>query len=161
MSKKQPPPWKDSDAKAILTLEILNGTVLEGSNPDEVYDSCIQYQEYDRTKFKRNLKSLIETLKKKEDAALFDAAAFANDSILHPRPALTAAGYPFWDTSEARTLLNEDIDAGLDLEMSPFDLWCTREEYQLFPRGVFRQHIHQERSKRTQSPYWSGRNKKK
>jgi hypothetical protein len=141
-------PWKESDAKAILTLEILDGTVKEESNPEEVYNSCLEYQQYNFTKFKRNMKALIKSLKNKEDQALFDAAAVAHDCELFPRPALTDGGYPFWDTSAAKTLLAADIDRGADKEMTPFDLWCTREEYQLFPHDVFRHHIHQERTKR-------------
>jgi hypothetical protein len=148
-------PRKTSHGKAILTTAILDGTVTDGSDPNTVYESCIAYQQYDRNKFKMNLKNLILALKKKEDRALFDAQAIDHDRQLFPRAALTNRGYPFWDTSAAKELLASDINEGKHLTMTSRDLWQSREAYLLFPLAVFQQHIGQEKKKQSQSLYWN------
>jgi hypothetical protein len=160
-NNNRPVPWQDSDAKKELALLILDGTVTANSDPNQVYNSSIEYQQYDIKNFKRNLKSLIHSLAKKEENALFDAAAVAHDRQLYPRPALTSGGYPFWDTSEARVLLSADIDADLHLAMSPRDLWNSRDEYQVFPSHVFRQHIHQESVRRLAKGFFLNKNANK
>lgn len=149
-----PTPWQDSDAKKQLAMEILDGTVTSNSDPNQVYNSSIEYQQYDVKNFKRNLKSLIQALMKKEENALFDAAAVLHDRQLYPRPALTSRGEPFWDTSEARVLLSADVDEDLDLTMPPRDLWNLRDAYQLFSLPTFRQHIGQERSGRRKKSFF-------
>lgn len=153
-------PWQGSYAKEILTQEILEGKVTESSKPDEVYMSNVEYQRFKKQNFKRNLKSLLKSLSNKEERAHFDAAAIAHDTALFPRPAVSFHGYPFWDTSDAKPLLSQDIDNNLDLTLGHEALWSSREDYQLFPEEVFCRHIHQERSKRNQSLYWSRKNKK-
>lgn len=156
-----PEPWQYSHAKEILVQEIFEGKVTEQSNFDLVYDSNVEYQRYKRTNFKRNMKSLMKSLQSKEERAHFDGAAIAHDETLFPRPALTSGGYPFWDTSVAKTLLEKDVDDGLDLQFEPIDLWNSQEAYKMFPFEVFGKHIHQERSKRTQSSYWHKRKEQK
>jgi hypothetical protein len=81
--------------------------------------------------------------------------------MLHPRSQMTYRGYPHWDTSEARQLLKVDIDDGAQNTMSVDDFWRSREAYQMFPKDVFRKHIHQECSSRLQSTYWLTKQKPK
>jgi hypothetical protein len=154
MSISTPEPWQFSHAKEILVQEIFEGKVTENSNPDIVYNSNEEYKRYKKGNFKSNLKSLLKSLYNKEERSQFDAAAIVHDTALFPRRALTTRGYPFWDTSEAKVLLVKDVDDGLDLQFEPKDLWLSQEAYQIFPFDVFKKHIHQERSRRTQSSYW-------
>jgi hypothetical protein len=155
MSKSTPTiPWQHSRAKEILTLLILEETVKEDSNAAELYNSHDEFQQYKFPNFKRNLKNLIESLKLKEDRALSDAAALAQDTARFLRPALTSRGYPFWDTSDAKVFLIKDIDEGEHLRLDPIQLWNSREAYQQFPKHIFRGHVHQETYKRRDSSYW-------
>ena len=57
-------PWKESDAKQQLMLEILCGDVTIDSIWSEVYDSNPLYQEYPRKNFRGNMKNLINSLAK-------------------------------------------------------------------------------------------------
>jgi hypothetical protein len=145
MSKVTAEKWQDSNAKDILTLLILDGTVTEASDLDEVYELSDEFEKFNKAKFKRNAKALLDALDKKEERALFDSTAVAHDRMLHPRPELTSGGYPFWDTSEAKELLTSDIENGVDKTMTSRELWHSREAYKQFPRDIFIKHIHQER----------------
>jgi hypothetical protein len=151
---ESPEPWRFSHAKDILTQQILEGTVTQNSNPNNVYSSNDEYMRYDIKKFKSNLKSLLKSLDNKEERAQFDIEAVAHDMALFPRAAMTVGGYPFWDTSEAKLLLTNDIEQGVDLQLQPRDLWNSREAYKLFPYKIFLRRIHQERRNRTNSTYW-------
>lgn len=146
--------WQDSHAKTILTQEILEGKVTEHSNFNDVYYGNEEYMLYDLKKFKPNAKRLVKSLNKHEALAKFDSDAIAHDRELHPRPAMTSHGIPFWDTSPAKPLLESDINNGINLTMTPLNLWSLREEYQMFPLDTFRGHINQEKKKRLKSSFW-------
>jgi hypothetical protein len=151
---EKPEPWQYSHAKEVLDQYILEGKVTANSDPHTVYLMNEEFKQYDEKRFKSNLKSLLKSIEKKEALAKFDLEALAHDQAHFPRPETTVRGYPFWDTSEARTLLAKDVDDDVDLTLTPRQLWNSREEYQAFPIVVFRQHIHQERYQREQSSYW-------
>ena len=154
-------PWAQSVAKQILEQSILEGNVTERSNPDIVYAEHDEYSKYDKRKFKHHLKHLLTTLTRYEKNATFANNAVANATKNHPRNELTIRGYPFWDTSQARLLLMNDINNGLTTTMKPRELWETRKEYKEFPLDVFRQHIYQENTRRKASTYWLSRKNKK
>lgn len=53
---------------------------------------------------------------------------------------------PLWHTSEAKTILKEDIEAGVHKQKTPMQM-ChdpNGPAYRQFPLKVFRKHIHQE-----------------
>jgi hypothetical protein len=154
-------PWAQSDAKQILEQNILEGLVTEKSNPDIVYTEHNEYSKYDRRQFKYHLKQLLKTLTRYEKNATYANNAVANAKKNHPRNELTVRGYPFWDTSQARLLLMNDISIGLTAQLKPRELWETRKEYKEFPLDVFRQHIYQENTRRKASAYWLSRKSKK
>jgi hypothetical protein len=152
-------PWAKSKAKAILTSEILVGNVTKDSNWKDVYYSFPEFQLYDKQSFCSNLKNLIKALTIKEERALFDQNAVQHDRNRHPRKEVTKRGVPFWDTSEASKLLKEDIDNEIPDAIGIDDLWNSRDEYKLFPKDVFRQHLYQEKYSRLGKTYWMKRKK--
>ena len=77
-----------------------------------------------------------------------DAKAFELFRKYHPRAATDRRGDPFWDGSEAQQLLNLDIDNNKHKEMTPLQLYQSREEYRQWKLEVFRGHIHQEKDTR-------------
>jgi hypothetical protein len=107
------------------------------------------------------MKNLILSLDKKEKRALSDNDAVLRERTAHPRPPITVKGYPFWDTSLASTFLKEDMKHDLHKSMSLDEFWGWREEYQQFPRDVFRKHIQQEGSNNLQKTYWLKKKAKK
>lgn len=147
-------PWKESDAKQQLMLEILCGDVTIDSIWSEVYDSNPLYQEYPRKNFRGNMKNLINSLAKKEKRAEDDDEAYVYERIIHPRPPVTVKGYPFWDTAPASKFLKEDIKHDVHLTMSFDEFWLWREDYQQFPLAIFKKHIHQEVNSRRGKSYW-------
>jgi hypothetical protein len=154
MSKEEPEPWHYSQAKQMLTKDILDGIITSESDEHLVFLSRAEYQIYNEAKFTRNLKSLLTSLNAKQTNAAFDATAVAHDINLFPRPMLSSNGYPFWDTSEAKQLLLCDINNNVDLTMTKEAFHQSREAYKLFPFKVFNKHINQERSQRLQRSYW-------
>lgn len=156
-----PEPWQHSAAKENLALEILAGLITETTDLDILHGSLDMYRQYDRKKFKRNIKALMKSLAMKEARAAFDTAAVINARNLYPRPALTSGGYPFWDTSVAKVSLSSDVDNGIDQNMTSAELWNSRQEYKLFPIAVFQKHILQEHSKRKASGFFLAKLNKK
>jgi hypothetical protein len=156
-----PEPWQFSHAKEKLLQRILEGEISETSDPENVYQSDPEFQQYSRRNFRTNLKNLIASVGKRLANAEFDDLALVHDQTFFPRANLTNGGYPFWDTSDAKRLLTSDIDNRLDEIMENEDLWRSRPEYMIFPLQIFSKHIHQERTSRTQSSYWHNREKKK
>ena len=74
-----------------------------------------------------------------------EMAALAHDRKIHPKRAHNDRGEPRWEGSEAERLLQQDVKDGKDKTMKPHDLWFSHEEYQKYPKDVFRGHIYQER----------------
>jgi hypothetical protein len=152
--------WKVSHAKQLLIQDILSGEVTETMDAKDVYVMRDEYKFYKPANFKTNLKSLRAALKEQERRAVEDSAALIHDRAIRPRAATTAAGYPFWDGSEAQKFLKEDIDAGIHEGMKPAVFHLTRAEYKVFPIKTFREHIYQEVSSRKSRFYWMTKKKK-
>lgn len=160
--KNKPPPWRSSKAKAILRSEIIAGNVTENMDPVSAYIMRDEYQVYPFDNFKTNLKNLLVKVKNDKKAAANDAATLAHDRTFYPIQPDHISGnhgaYPRWQGSEAERALKEAMDEGLHLEMKPEilqqHLQLEEPEVGLFPLKVFRDHIHQEKRRRTEGAYW-------
>jgi hypothetical protein len=160
-TNEDPEPWAKSEAKKMLELLILDGTVTEESDPNQVYNSQDEFQEYEIRNFKTNLRNLLATVRRNEERAQLDSTSVASFREINPRQEVTRQGYPYWDTSVARTMLSIDIDDGLNQTMTPSQLYNMREEYQAYPLDVFRKHIHQECNRRLKKSYGMFKQEKK
>jgi hypothetical protein len=161
--EKKEIPWAKSQAKKLLTAQIMTGDVDKTTDTERLYHSEQEYQKYKKTNFKVNVKNLIDALAKKEDHAIFDHIAATNDAIRFPRQQVTSRGYPFWDTSEASAWLKQDVKNGVHETMTMDDFITSRDAYLAFPQEIFLKHVYQETNSRMKKSYWikNNDNKKK
>eukprot|EP00980_Cylindrotheca_fusiformis_P026991 scaffold18311_cov71-Cylindrotheca_fusiformis.AAC.1 len=145
-------------------------------NPDdEIYTkklkpSAVQHSDplfllYPPTNFACNLRSLKKKIVDLREAVNFDQAAFEKEKKLHPRQQFTEHGNPFWDTSDARRILEielKDENIGPIIEaLEPKDVWKRHFEYQLFPLEVFRKQLHHMKTKLTGEVFWQAKRNRK
>ncbi len=155
---KKAEPWRHSEAKAYLTalLETDTDGEIHRMDPQDVFKMSDLFKPYKFHNFKTNLENLKENLKKEREAVQIDEKAFLNDRSLIPRRPLTFNGYPPWNTSSAKKLLEHDVMENKHKEggIKPRELRLSRLEYQEFPLTVFRKHIHQEEYAQRGRSYW-------
>ena len=156
MAMDPPAPWQKSEAKKLLTKDILDGKVTAGMKPKDVYSMHEEYKPYKYENFKNNLLGLHKSMQKLQGFADADSVALAHDLQVRPRATNNPRGYPRWDRSEAERLLKDENE---HQTMKPKELHQKRKEYQEFPLDVFRDHIYEEVRKRTVSLYWSTKKK--
>jgi hypothetical protein len=147
--KKGPPKWRGSNARELLLEDIKNNIVSDDIEAELVYGMRLEYQVFELTKFKTNLKNLLIFAAKCRARAEDDRAAVDHDALLQ-----TIHDPNRWHGSDAERLLDEDIKAHMFVEgASPMDCWLSRPEYQQFHLEKFRSHLYQGRRAKT-SGYW-------
>ena len=154
--------WKNSVAKKHLRADILSGAVPPGMKAKEVYAMRPQYKQYPYKNFRSNLLSLRKLIAKDKERMRADCEAYGHDRALLAQ--LRADDPPEnipWHRSEAKKLLEKDIDDGKHLQMKPSEMYDTREEYQAFSLKVFRNHIYQEVDSQAKREYKRRFSKKK
>jgi hypothetical protein len=151
MPPRKPVPWINSKAKHMLREDILAGRVLDGMDPKVVYESRPEFQKFPYDRFRPNLKSLHERIRKDRDRMEEDCEAYHADMSLllalrddDDAPEYSAPDVLPWHMSEAKALLAQDISDGKNEEMTPKELYATRGEYQVYSLTKFRKHIYQE-----------------
>lgn len=152
METKQSVPWKKSNEKEILKQNILDGLVREDMNPEEVYNMHEGYKQFPYANFKRNLLCLHKTINRKKHQMIVGNVAFEKfkktAAESYDRGNDTTEQSP-WFSSEAKTLLMSDIEAGRHLGKNPKEIWQSRPEYQKFILNRFRNHYYTLKSKMT------------
>ena len=90
-----------------------------------------------------------------------DCVAYGHDMALLME--LRAGEPPIrtWHHSDAKYMLQQDINNGKHQEMKPELLYHTRKEYQDFDLKVFRDHIYQEVSRREKRAHRFAKKKKR
>jgi len=147
--------WEDSNAKALLRKDIIDGIVPLEAKDDQnestmplfdIYNSRIEFADYKYEKFSSRLSSLRNTLANEFDRVALDQAAFDNYKKNHPvLTGFSRLGLIEWQGSESQRLLLLDIEAGKHLTMSKVDLYGDKPEYyNEFPLEVFRDKMYQE-----------------
>jgi hypothetical protein len=154
-------PWKDSEAKGVLTRDILSGFVPDSMTPKEVYNDTrdgrnLLYAAYDFKNFSTNLRNLRKLLRTQHVLATECQANLDRELLLYPPTEMDARGYPRWDKSNASASLKRDVDAILagSLTATTSQLYASNPEYRVFPLKVFIDHVNQEKKSRRQSAYW-------
>jgi hypothetical protein len=147
-------PWEV--AKELLKEDFCAGMLPRTMGPVEIYSMRKEYESVVYENFRNNLNKLRNLLESQQSSAASDDAALQRYMGLHPLNMNPTGGmsYPRWDLSEAQRLLKEDIAAERHKAMKPQELRMTRLQYQLFPKDVFRKHIHQEVRSLTEPAYW-------
>ena len=82
MPPRKPVPWINSKAKHMLREDILAGEVLDGMDPKVVYESRPEFQKFPYDRFRANLKSLHERIRKDRDRMEEDCEAYHADMSL-------------------------------------------------------------------------------
>ena len=119
-----------------------------------------EYQEMGEKNFRSRLSAMHTLVNKKLDLALEDAKALANDRLLYPRPEKNFRGDKQWIDSDAKTLLEIDVEDGVHKLMSPKALYQSRQQYQdACSLQVFRGHIYQEAQMVKWRAQWVGKRK--
>ena len=153
--------WKDSRAKELLRIDIVEKRVTSDMKPKVVYAMRPEYQAFKKKNFSKNYRTLQKGIAKDQQRADVDHAAVARDLQLHPPATHHSRGYPRWAGSEAERLLQIDVENGIHTTLKPRELRATQEEYRAYPLDVFRMHIHQETRRRKERSYWLSRKRKK
>jgi hypothetical protein len=148
--------WKSSKEKVLLRRMLMDEeSPIHNMTPKEIFKSHVDFfTKYEWKNFKTNLKNLREKIISDRQLVLLEEAAFKQDIKNFPRNATTNRGYPFWDTHAAMGMLEKDVENGIAYELKPKQLRASKEEYQDFPLLVFGRHVHQEKRKQREEPYW-------
>lgn len=153
-------PWQHSEAKKVLTSDILDGSASSDMSWRQVFAMREDLYTPYKKNFATNLRNLRKSLKSLQERADEDRAAVVHDLALFPRSSVNPRGEPRFDGSEAQRLLKQDVaneDEGEGLK--PMAFWLSRDEYQVFRLVVFRDHLYQERNQRLRKSYWLNLNK--
>ena len=159
-SAPKPSPWRTSDAKkdlASLLDEDSDGRI-HAMSVDDVYMLSPLFQVYEKANFKTNLKNLKESIRKTREQAVLHEEALRHDRKLVPvKP--TPRGYPRFDTSVAKQLLEKDVKDNKHKGIKPRIFQQSRPEYLDFPLDVFRKHIYQAEYAQNGRSYWMHKKK--
>ena len=149
-NKKKLPPWEKSAARAVMMQDLKDGVImLEPQAQSPRYVHAFQGGWLDDKKaFAWHLLSLRKIVKHKVDRAQLDEAALIHDRLIYPEPLHDSKGLPHWKNSEAKRLMNVDIDNNKHLRFTPAAFQLSRAEYMVFPKDTFRNHIYKELRKR-------------
>lgn len=153
MVKKKSSKWIHSQAKTLLRDDIIHGVVGAQMAPVDVYRMREEYAAFKYENFRNNLKSLRNAVAANINQMEMDSLFFGHDkSIMMNEMKNKPRMSPIWIETLAPIFLKRDTDEGrLHNHLPPAELYASREEYQVFPLQVFRNHIYQEvdtRSKR-------------
>lgn len=140
----KPPKWKNSPAKELLRLDIIEKRVTEMMEPQTVYMMRPEFQLYVYKNFATNLGNLCKAVAANIARMQTDCEAYGHDLARIEQLEEGIEQPIMWHTSPACQLLKRDINEGKHLNMPPAFLHQTRPEYILFDLTVFRKHIHQE-----------------
>jgi hypothetical protein len=156
---KKVPAWRGSKAKDRLHKDIVKNIITRDVDPVLVYYMRKEYQLYKYENFKQNLQTLFGSVESQQGRATRDAAALEND-MKFARPPREVLG-PFWNGSNAKKLLEQDIAAGSLANKTPQQIWNSRPEYQEFELDRFRNLMFKHINKPIQTSYWLEKMKKK
>jgi len=146
---KTPPKWINSQAKAYLLNLLTEGKIPEDMAPKRVYEKhckgCPEFALFGDKNFCSRLRSLRKKVSERSDRAARDSEALARDRMIYPRPCQDGFGLPYWPDSDAKKLLERDIDEENHLNTKTYALWMSKpEHYESIPCEVFVKRIHQE-----------------
>ena len=145
--------WLKSEEKKQLREDILSGNI-DGWIAEWVYEMHGGiYKKFKFKNFSKNLRSLRLSIWKQQRRAFYDAAFYHSD-LLAERAAAPETREKHWNTSEAKKLLEDDLDAEKHKSMQPKELWLSRPEYQEFGLEKFRNHIYKAVIARQKTAYW-------
>lgn len=142
--------WRKSAAKQVLKQAFRSKLIpSDYTSAENVWNEhCKDHDAFKRMEFDdafvRRLKTVKEDYEKKLARSLVDLNAFNLAKKNHPTPEFDFWGRPQWHGSKAQELLKDLIKHGKYKGMKPADLWASKEEWKVYDKRTFRDHIYQE-----------------
>ena len=133
--------WQNSEAKKLLTRDIVQEKVTDRMGPADVYAMHEEYKQYNYENFRTNPRNLRQSLHRLQGHADADSAALAHNLQVRPLAANNPRGYPRWDGSEAERLLKIDINGCMRSNMKPCILYQKKGVSRISTWGVSRSHL--------------------
>lgn len=128
----------------------------------DVYETRAEFKKWPYKNFEPSLLRLRKAIEKQYERMRADCITYGHDLSLL---ATLRAGDPpvlSWHKSDAKWILEQDINKGKHKEMKPAELYVTREEYQAFDLKTFRNHmIYQEVNRRSKSEHRFAKKRKR
>ncbi len=145
--------WRNHAAREILRQDVERDGRLYGRDDVDATEAFDFYREnqpefagvpFDQ--FKARYDELIEIAARRRARSAKQEEYLRHDRRLHPRQSHNHRGEPVFDfDTNAKLLLRDDIKIyELHLEMSPAELWESRDVYMKYKLEIFRQRIYQE-----------------
>lgn len=159
--------WASSRARRELVKLVASGEIHEDLEPHEAYFICqhrfpdkFQYHGFE-SRFPERLEAVFAEVERDKGVADIQKQALMKDREMFPKKTTNHRGEPRWEGGKAEELLLKDMEDGKHLQMKPSELRATRQEYQEYPKQVFRKHIHQAKSARKFNQFCADMSKKK
>jgi len=166
--ESKPEPWRRSEAKEYATKELMredswiNVEVNFGEvhgiprsiTAEEIRREEPLFRQYDSKLFNSNFMRLVGTVREDQGRGQWDQDALNKENLKYPINAILIQGYPRWNISSAKKLLEEDIKAQKHADVLPRDLRVTRQEYIDFPLPIFRHRLYAEVRKQAGDAFW-------
>ena len=149
-------PWKNSEAKEYATKQLLtedswmNLEINFGEKhgipwthiAEDIWKEESLFQKFTKDRFRDNLKRLHESIGKSSELSEWDLDALNRETLRYPVETMLPQGYPRWNTSPAKNLLEMDVKQGKHVGIPPRDFRLTREEYKQYPSRIFRDRLY-------------------
>jgi hypothetical protein len=164
-SDEEVEPWKSrkgkSKASSLLEKLLMNPEKyhINEKNVDEIYCSSTLFQKYPIEDFRKYYEEMEELTNRKKAIRDTEEAAYARHMIAFPRN-VTDRGKLYFDTSPAKSFLEEDVRNNVTNEMTPAVLRETREEYKEFSPKRFGKFVQQIKKKQRCKSFWQQTRKK-
>jgi hypothetical protein len=151
---KDPPKWRYSEAKKVLTVLLESDSQIYQMEPEQVHKLSTLFEQYEIARFTTYLKNLKASLEKNKDLVRGDEQALVHDKRILPTKILNNRGKVRWETSDAKKLMREDVKNKVHKIAKPKEFQKTRPEYNVFDLEEFRKHIYQEEYAQSARSYW-------
>jgi hypothetical protein len=173
--ENKPEPWRSSEAKEYVTKELMredswinvevNFAIAHGIpwsiTAEEIRREEPLFRQYNSKLFNSNLMRLVETVREDQGRGQWDQDALNKEKLKYPINTILIQGYPRWNISSAKKLLEEDLKAKKHVGVLPRDLRVTRQDYIDFPLRIFRHRLYAEVRKQTGDAFWVHKRNKK
>lgn len=139
--------WAKCEAKRLLSIDIMEGTVTDDMDWQEVFWYRPEYAEISHRLFASRLAGLLGQISRASQRAARDDQALAHDRHLYPVTSRNHRDARLrWEGSAAEAWLKKDVASKKHESMEPKQLYAqpNRAAYRQFSLEVFRGHIYQE-----------------
>jgi len=121
---------------------------------NDIWKEEPMFQKYNLDRFTDNLKRLHRSIQNFFELSDWDQAALNKEKLIYPVDIMLKRGYPRWNTSRAKELLEKDVNEQKHVGILPRELRLTRQEFKEFPLDVFRDRLYAVIRKDRSDVFW-------